>query len=77
LALVILGISKEVKTARIVAFLILGITLIKLFFYDLAELDTVSKTIVFIALGILLLVISYLYNRYKDLINVNEGKDDD
>jgi len=45
-----------------------AVTLIKLFFYDIAELDTISKTVVFLSLGILLLIISFLYNKYKDLI---------
>lgn len=40
----------------------------KLFFYDIAELDTISKTIVFVSLGISLLIISFLYNKYKNLI---------
>jgi uncharacterized membrane protein len=42
-----------------------GITLIKLFFYDIAQLDTIFKTVIFISLGLLLLVISFLYNKYK------------
>jgi hypothetical protein len=31
-------------------------------------LNTVSKTIVMVSLGLLLLVISFLYNKYKHLI---------
>jgi uncharacterized membrane protein len=45
-----------------------GITLVKLFFYDIASLNTISKTIVFVSLGILLLIISFLYNKYKHII---------
>jgi len=44
------------------------LTLLKLFFYDIAELDTISKTVVFVSLGVLLLTISFLYNKYKDFI---------
>lgn len=46
-----------------------AITLIKLFFYDIAHLNTISKTIVFVSLGILLLIISFLYNKNKNKIN--------
>ncbi|MBK7707288.1 MAG: DUF2339 domain-containing protein [Acidobacteria bacterium] len=45
-----------------------AITLAKLFFYDLADLGTISKTIVFVSLGILLLIVAYLYNRFRDVI---------
>jgi hypothetical protein len=68
LFLIILGISRHKKHLRIGAFVLFGITLMKLFFYDIAELDTISKTIVFVSLGISLLIISFLYNKYKNLI---------
>jgi uncharacterized membrane protein len=68
LFLVILGIWKKKAHLRIAAIVLFGATLLKLFFYDLTSLDTISKTIVFVSLGILLLVISFLYNKYKRLI---------
>lgn len=68
LLLIILGIIKRKTHLRIGAIVLFAVTLIKLFFYDIAELDTISKTIVFVSLGVLLLIISFLYNKYKDLI---------
>jgi uncharacterized membrane protein len=68
LVLIVLGIIKKKKHLRIGAIALFAGTLVKLFFYDIAELDTVSKTIVFVSLGVLLLIISFLYNKYKDLI---------
>ena len=65
LLLIILGIWKNKKYLRLAAIILFGITLIKLFFYDIASLNTISKTIVFVSLGILLLIISFLYNKYK------------
>lgn len=73
LILIALGIWKNKQHIRIGAFILFGITLIKLFFYDIAHLDTISKTVVLVSLGILLLVISFLYNKYKHLI-VEEDK---
>lgn len=70
--LVVLGIWKQKKHLRIGAFLLFGFTLIKLFMYDIAHLNTIFKTIVFLSLGLLLLTISFLYNKYK-----NEIKDDE
>lgn len=68
LFLIGLGLAKNKKRLRIGAMVIFGLTLIKLFFYDIAYLSTISKTVVFVSLGVLLLIISFLYNKYKHLI---------
>jgi hypothetical protein len=68
LILIVLGIWKNKQYLRIAAIVLFGITLIKLFFYDIASLNTISKTIVFVSLGMLLLIISFLYNKYKHKI---------
>ena len=69
LMLIALGIWKKGKHLRIGAIIIFGLTLAKLFLYDISYLDTISKTIVFVSLGILLLIISFLYNKYKNIIS--------
>jgi hypothetical protein len=74
LLLIIIGILHKKKYLRISAISLFGITLLKLFFYDIAHLETIAKTIVFIALGILLLIISFVYNKYKNVIG-DETKD--
>lgn len=68
LLLIVLGIWKRKMPLRIGAMVLFGITLVKLFFYDIVHLDTIAKTIVFVSLGTLLLVISFLYNKYKKAI---------
>jgi hypothetical protein len=65
LALIILGIAKRQKHLRIMAITLFSITLIKLFLMDITRFDTIGKTVVFVSLGILLLIISFLYNKYK------------
>lgn len=69
LLLIALGIWKKKKYLRIGAIILFSLTLIKLFFYDISSLNTISKTIVFVSLGILLLIISFLYNKYKNIIS--------
>lgn len=76
LFLIGLGIAKNKKHLRIGAMVLFGITLIKLFVYDISYLSTISKTIVFVSLGILLLIISFLYNKYKHLIIDDVQKED-
>lgn len=69
LLLIAFGIWKKRKYLRIGAIVLFGGTLIKLFLYDISHLDTIAKTIVFVSLGILLLIISFLYNKYKLIIS--------
>lgn len=73
LALIFAGIIKKKKHLRISAMVLFSFTLFKLFFYDLASLSTISKTIVLVLLGISLLFASFLYNKYKDLLSGKEG----
>ena len=66
--LIVLGIAWNKKHLRITAFVLLAVTLVKLFIYDVADLPTIPKTILFVSLGLLLLVVSFLYNKYKAII---------
>ena len=69
LVVIVLGIWKKKKHLRVGAIALFGVTLYKLFFFDISDLDTIAKTIVFLSLGVLLLIISFLYNKYKHLIS--------
>lgn len=72
LVLIYLGIFKRRKYLRIGAIVLFAITLLKLLFYDISGMNTLSKIIVFISLGVLLLIISFLYNKFKDRISEDE-----
>jgi uncharacterized membrane protein len=72
LAMIITGISKKLKHIRMGGIILFGITLCKVLFYDLSALSTISKTIVLIVLGIIMLIASFLYNKFKDSIFGNE-----
>lgn len=73
LFLIVWGIYKKQKHLRLAAIVLFVITLVKLFVYDLDESGTVTKTVSFISLGAILLLVSYLYNRYKEVLF---GKDE-
>jgi uncharacterized membrane protein len=68
LVLVSYGIWKRKKHLRILSIILFSGTLLKLFYYDLINLETVPKTIVFLSIGILLLIVSFLYNKYTKMI---------
>jgi ABC-type branched-subunit amino acid transport system substrate-binding protein len=74
LAMIITGISKKLKHIRMGGIILFGITLCKVLFYDLSALSTISKTIVLIVLGIIMLIASFLYNKFKDSIFGNEAE---
>lgn len=76
LLLIALGIWKHKLHLRIMAIVLFAATLVKLFFYDLSSLDTISKTIVFVVLGILLLIISFLYNKFRHVIFEENSKEE-
>ena len=67
-ALMAYGIWRSVRTVRIVAFVLFGITILKIFAYDLSFLETTYRICSFIGLGLILMAVSYAYQRYKDLI---------
>lgn len=77
LMMVVIGIAKDKKHLRIAAMALLGVTLAKLFLYDIADLETIPKTILFVTLGVTLLLVSFLYNKYKDVIFDRKASDDE
>jgi uncharacterized membrane protein len=59
------GILRRNRMLRVMALCLLGITIIKVFLIDLSSLDRVYRIISFIALGAILLAVSFLYQRYR------------
>ncbi|WP_051230765.1 DUF2339 domain-containing protein [Epilithonimonas caeni] len=69
----IIGIKKQNQPLRIIALALLGITIIKLFVYDIQNVSETGKIIAFILLGVLILIISFVYQKIKRLV-VDETK---
>lgn len=69
----IIGIKKQVKTIRIIALSLLGLTILKLFLYDISNISETGKIMSFILLGILILIISFVYQKIKILV-IDETK---
>jgi uncharacterized membrane protein len=64
----IIGIKKQWKNLRIIALSLLGLTIVKLFVYDIKNVSETGKIIAFILLGVLILVISFVYQKIKKLV---------
>lgn len=65
---VAIGFVKRIKVARLAGMGVLGVAVLKVFLYDLSNLQTPFRIISFIVLGLILFGASYLYARFKDRI---------
>ncbi|MEO1021572.1 MAG: DUF2339 domain-containing protein [Bacteroidota bacterium] len=72
LILVIIGIFRNKAILRYTAMALFAITLGKLFLYDLANLTAIAKTVVLVVLGLLLLIFSFLYNKYSSRLKASD-----
>ena len=68
LFLIGLGLWRKHKILRLGGIGLFGVTLAKVFLFDLSETSVANKTVIFLALGVLLLVVSFLYQKYKHII---------
>ena len=62
------GIWRRARYIRFVALALFDVTIVKVFLFDLASLETLYRIFSFIGLGVILLATSYLYQRFKTLI---------
>lgn len=63
-----LGMRLHLKVLRGMSLIIFGLVLLKLVAIDLWLLPTIGKVIIFIILGVLLLVLSFLYQKLKAVL---------
>jgi len=64
-AAVILGLFRNDRRLRIGGFSLLAVAVVKVFVFDLAELDSIYRVASFIALGLLLLAGAFAYQRLR------------
>lgn len=66
--LLLVGVSLRSRGVRIGGLMLLLFAILKLFFYDLWSLGTLYRIISSMTLGVVLLSVSYAYQKYKDKI---------
>lgn len=64
LTLLVAGIAKKLPAARYAALALLSVTLLKLFLHDLAQLNQLYRIGAFVCVAVVLLVASFLYQRF-------------
>jgi uncharacterized membrane protein len=73
-ALMILGMRNKVRTLRIASLTLFSITLIKLFVFDIQGIPPAGKIAAFFCLGVLLLIVSFMYQKVKKILVEDEDK---
>jgi uncharacterized membrane protein len=69
-----LGMHHKFKPLRILSLFLFSLTLLKLFLFDIRNIPVAGKIAAFFCLGILLLVVSFMYQRLKKIIIEDEEK---
>jgi len=76
-AMLTVGIARRSKLPRVMALLLLGLTIFKVFLFDLSSLEKLYRIISFIVLGLILLAVSFLYQRYRQRLAELIGDEDE
>ena len=65
-ALLFAGFALRDRQLRLSGLVLLGVCVLKAFFYDFRELGAVFRLLSFMVLGILLIAVSVVYSRYRE-----------
>ena len=76
-ALMWLGMRYKFRTLRIISLTLFSITLFKLFVFDIQNIPPAGKIAAFFSLGVLLLIISFMYQKLKQIIVQDETPQQD
>lgn len=73
-AMLVWGIKRGQLLLRVMGLILLGVTIVKVFFFDLSSLDKIYRIISFIVLGAILLGVSFLYQQWQRRTNEEAGQ---
>jgi uncharacterized membrane protein len=68
-----LGLVRDLPVVRVIGFAMIGVTLGKIFFYDLGSLSPVARALSFLAVGGVLLVSGFFYQRLTSKREIDEA----
>jgi uncharacterized membrane protein len=74
-ALLVAGFFRSSRGIRIVSIALFGVTILKVFLYDLSFLETVYRIVLFVGLGLVLFAVSYAYQRYRERLLPSDLKE--
>ena len=65
LAMIVYGLVRAQRAARMAGLALLGLAVAKVFIFDLSQLDSIYRVLSFLALGLLLLAGAFAYQRLQ------------
>jgi hypothetical protein len=68
IVLIVIGFRVELSLVRRVGIILFLITIVKVFVLDVAGLEPLFRIVSFIVLGVILLLASFIYSRYRVMI---------
>jgi uncharacterized membrane protein len=71
LLLMLQGMRHKMSQLRIIALALFAITILKLFVYDISNMGQGAKIAAFVILGVILLLVSFMYQKIKNLFTDN------
>ncbi|QKJ32370.1 DUF2339 domain-containing protein [Mucilaginibacter mali] len=72
-AMMWLGMRHRHRTLRVISLSLFTLTLLKLFIFDIRDIPAAGKIVAFFCLGVLLLIVSFMYQKVKKIIVTDEG----
>ncbi|MCU1259056.1 MAG: putative rane protein [Bryobacterales bacterium] len=69
IALVVLGVTVRSLVNRLLGLVLLALVVVKLYLYDVWQLEQTFRFVAFVVLGILLLTASFLYSRFRFVVD--------
>jgi uncharacterized membrane protein len=73
LGLLYAGLTRRARPLRVGGLALFGAALAKLFLYDLATLSSITRALSFLAVGALLLVAGFFYQRLSEQLSLRDG----
>ncbi|GAA4454174.1 DUF2339 domain-containing protein [Nibrella saemangeumensis] len=67
------GLNRKIRPLRIMSLSLFALTLLKLFLYDLQGISEGGRIAAFLSLGVLLLTISFMYQKIRKLIMADDA----
>ncbi|HWN65434.1 MAG TPA: DUF2339 domain-containing protein, partial [Candidatus Binatus sp.] len=71
LLLLIVGMQKKTAPVRYASLGLLGVTVVKLFFHDLSQLDQLYRIGAFVVVAVTAILASFLYQRFLAAVEKN------
>lgn len=69
---ILFGLRRKNFQLRLVGLSLLGLTIFKIFLFDVWEMPQLGRILAFVSLGLLILIISFMYQRLRKLLFDNE-----